>query len=136
MCPTCDVALQPEGDGGHHARCANCNGIWISEASLRDYILRCLREHKIDNALDLPPTVDTFGYQTARHVGVGIVKNIMVDAKTTGRWYFIITMGRKTGHLALGIGKSAGVTLTLVPEEFEPGPIRLNGLEWVAKDES
>jgi 6-phosphofructokinase 1 len=27
--------------------------------------------------------VDTFGYQTARHYGVEIVKNLMVDAKTT-----------------------------------------------------
>ncbi len=79
----------------------------------------------IDNDVDLPATLDTFGYQTARHVGVGIVKNVMVDAKTTGRWYFIITMGRKTGHLALGIGKAAGVTLTLIPEEFGEGSIRL-----------
>ncbi len=42
----------------------------------------------------------------------------MVDAHATSRWYFIITMGRKTGHLALGIGKAAGATMTLIPEEF------------------
>jgi 6-phosphofructokinase 1 len=48
----------------------------------------------------------------------------MVDAKTTSRWYFVITMGRKAGHLALGIGKAAGATLTLIPEEF-PKPLRL-----------
>lgn len=42
----------------------------------------------------------------------------MEDAKTTGRWYFITTMGRYTGHLALGIGKAAGATVTLIPEEF------------------
>jgi 6-phosphofructokinase len=78
----------------------------------------------IDNDLDLPPTVDTFGFQTARHFGAEIVKNLMVDAKTTSRWYFVITMGRKAGHLALGIGKAAGSTLTLIPEEF-PKPLRL-----------
>ncbi len=72
----------------------------------------------IDNDLDLPPHVDTFGFQTARHYGVDIVKNLMVDAKTTSRWYFVIAMGRKAGHLALGIGKAAGATLTLIPEEF------------------
>jgi 6-phosphofructokinase 1 len=33
-------------------------------------------------------------------------------------------MGRKAGHLALGIGKAAGATLTLIPEEF-PKPLRL-----------
>jgi ATP-dependent phosphofructokinase / diphosphate-dependent phosphofructokinase len=75
----------------------------------------------IDNDLDLPPHVDTFGFQTARHIGVDIVKNLMVDAKTTSRWYFVIAMGRKAGHLALGIGKAAGATLTLIPEEL-PGP--------------
>jgi ATP-dependent phosphofructokinase / diphosphate-dependent phosphofructokinase len=81
----------------------------------------------IDNDLDLPPYVDTFGYQTARHFGVEIVKNLMVDAKTTSRWYFVIAMGRKAGHLALGIGKAAGATLTLVPEEF-PKPIRIQAI--------
>ncbi|APR84072.1 6-phosphofructokinase [Minicystis rosea] len=79
----------------------------------------------IDNDLDLPESVDTFGFQTARHIGVSLVENLMVDAKTTSRWYFIVAMGRKAGHLALGIGKAAGATLTLVPEEFPPGPIRL-----------
>lgn len=72
----------------------------------------------IDNDLDLPPHIDTFGFQTARHVGVEIVKNLMVEAKTTSHWFFVSSMGRKAGHLALGIGKAAGATLTLVPEEF------------------
>src|SRR5512140_2988971 len=78
----------------------------------------------IDNDLALPPDVDTFGFQTARHVGVEIVKNLMVDARTTSRWYFVITMGRKAGHLALGIGKAAGATLTLIAEEFGSERIR------------
>jgi ATP-dependent phosphofructokinase / diphosphate-dependent phosphofructokinase len=82
----------------------------------------------IDNDLDLPPYVDTFGYQTARHLGVEIVKNLMVDARTTSRWYFVIAMGRKAGHLALGIGKAAGATLTLIPEEFEGRKIRLRAV--------
>jgi 6-phosphofructokinase 1 len=74
----------------------------------------------IDNDLDLDPDVDTFGYQTARHIGVALVKNLMVDAKTTSRWYFVVAMGRKAGHLAMGIGKAAGATLSVIPEEF-PG---------------
>ena len=79
----------------------------------------------IDNDLDLPAHIDTFGFQTSRHVGVDIVKNLMVDAHATSRWYFVIAMGRKAGHLALGIGKAAGATLTLIPEEFDGQPIRL-----------
>ena len=79
----------------------------------------------IDNDLDLPHGIPTFGFQTARHVGVEIVKNLMVDAQTTSRWYFVVTMGRKAGHLALGIGKAAGATLTLIPEEFRQRPVKL-----------
>jgi 6-phosphofructokinase len=79
----------------------------------------------IDDDLDLPAHIDTFGFQTARHHGVEIVKNLMVDARTTSRWYFVIAMGRKAGHLALGIGKAVGATLTLIPEEFGGAPIRL-----------
>jgi len=71
----------------------------------------------IDNDLDLPPAIDTFGFQTARHVGSELVKNLMVDAFTTSRWYLVVSMGRKAGHLALGIGKAAGATLTVIPEE-------------------
>jgi 6-phosphofructokinase len=48
----------------------------------------------IDNDLDLPAHVDTFGYQTARHFGVEIVKNLMVDARTTSRWYFVVPLPR------------------------------------------
>src|SRR5947208_2748930 len=82
----------------------------------------------IDNDLDLPPQVDTFGFQTARHYGVEIVKNLMVDARTTSRWYLVITMGRGAGHLAVGIGKAAGATLTLIPEEFLGRRIRLKAV--------
>lgn len=82
----------------------------------------------IDNDLNLAPDVDTFGYQTARHVGVGLVQNLMTDARTTSRWYLVIAMGRTAGHLALGIGKAAGATVTLIPEEFAPGPIRARQL--------
>ena len=82
----------------------------------------------IDNDLDLPAGIPTFGFQTARHVAVEIVKNLMVDAHTTSRWYFVVTMGRKAGHLALGIGKAAGATLTVIPEEFGERPVRLQRL--------
>ena len=82
----------------------------------------------IDNDLDLPPHVDTFGFQTARHNGVEIMKNLMVDAKTTSRWYFVVAMGRKAGHLALGIGKAAGATLTLIPEEFAGRTVKVKTL--------
>src|SRR3954449_12393864 len=82
----------------------------------------------IDNDLDLPPYVDTFGFQTARHHGVEIVKNLMVDAKTTSRWYLVIAMGRKAGHLALGIGKAAGATLTLIAEEFSGRKVKIKAI--------
>ncbi|HTQ02961.1 MAG TPA: diphosphate--fructose-6-phosphate 1-phosphotransferase [Polyangiaceae bacterium] len=72
----------------------------------------------IDNDLDLPDSIPTFGYQTARHVGTGIVQDLLTDAQTTSRWYFVVAMGRKAGHLGLGIGKAAGATLTIIPEEF------------------
>lgn len=72
----------------------------------------------IDNDLPLPGDIPTFGYTTARHVGAEIVANLMEDSRTTQRWYLVVTMGRNAGFLALGIGKSAGATLTIVPEEF------------------
>ena len=82
----------------------------------------------IDNDLDLPAFVDTFGYQTARHVGAGVVQTLMVDARTTSRWYLVVAMGRTAGHLALGIGNAAGATVTLIPEEFPGDKVPLKTL--------
>jgi ATP-dependent phosphofructokinase / diphosphate-dependent phosphofructokinase len=91
---------------------------WISQESQGK--LKVVHVPKtIDNDIPLPGGLSTFGYETARHEGVHIVTSLMEDARTTGRWYFITTMGRNTGHLALGIGKAAGATVTLIPEEFE-----------------
>lgn len=72
----------------------------------------------IDNDLPLPSYIPTFGFQTARHIGVEMVRNLMEDARSTHRWYIAVAMGRKAGHLALGIGKAAGATLTIIGEEF------------------
>jgi 6-phosphofructokinase 1 len=80
----------------------------------------------IDNDLPLPGATPTFGFETARQVGVGIVRNLAEDARTTSRWYLIVSMGRNAGHLALGIGKSAGATLTLIPEEFSKEDLSLD----------
>ena len=73
----------------------------------------------IDNDLPLPREIPTFGFHTAVHVGFNIVQNIMEDSFTANRWFFVVTMGRKTGHLAFAIGKASGATLTLIPEEFK-----------------
>ena len=60
----------------------------------------------IDNDLPIPEGIPTFGYETARELGTRTVMNFMEDALTVGHWFLVVTMGRKAGHLALGIGKS------------------------------
>ena len=82
----------------------------------------------IDNDLPLPDNAPTFGFETARAVGAAIVENLMEDARTASRWYLAITMGRKSGALALGIGKAAGATLAIIPEEFPGDVIRLDAV--------
>lgn len=79
----------------------------------------------IDNDLPLPEEINTFGFETAREMGTRITMSLMEEALTGLRWFVVVTMGRKTGHLALGIGKSAGATLTLIPEEWEGRTIRM-----------
>ncbi len=79
----------------------------------------------IDNDLPLPEGLRTFGFETARAVGTNFVNNLMEDARTTQRWFLVVAMGRKAGHLAIGIGKSSGATLTIIPEEWGDRTIRL-----------
>jgi 6-phosphofructokinase len=80
----------------------------------------------IDNDLPLPGSAPTFGFETARHNGVYLVRNLAEDARTTSRWYLIISMGRTAGHLALGIGKAAAATLTIIPEQFRGRPVAVD----------
>src|SRR5436190_12155496 len=80
----------------------------------------------IDNDLPLSGSTPTFGFETARQIGVQIVRNVAEDARTTSRWYVIISMGRAAGHLALGIGKAAAATLTIIPEEFRGRRVTLD----------
>lgn len=82
----------------------------------------------IDNDLPLPSKDSTFGYESARTTGTSIVETLMIDAKTTRRWYFVVAMGRKAGHLALGIGISSGATITIIPEELGDGHIPMTTL--------
>jgi len=72
----------------------------------------------IDNDLPLPHGVPTFGFESARQLGTQLVENLMEDAQTAFRWYFVVAMGRSAGFLALGMGMGAGATLTLIPEEL------------------
>lgn len=72
----------------------------------------------IDNDLPLPDNAPTFGFETARSVGAGILESLMEDARTTTRWYIVVCMGRKSGSLSLGMCKAAGSTVAVLPEEF------------------
>lgn len=80
----------------------------------------------IDNDLPLPPGIPTFGFETARHIGVSISRSLHEDARTTGRWYLLVSMGRAAGHLALGIGKASAATVTIIAEEFRGQPVTLD----------
>ncbi|HEU0193427.1 MAG TPA: diphosphate--fructose-6-phosphate 1-phosphotransferase [Gaiellales bacterium] len=82
----------------------------------------------IDNDLPLPGDIMTFGFTTACNLGKELVRNLMQDAATTERWFFVTVMGRHAGHLALGIGGAAGATLTVIAEEFPEPHIGLGRL--------
>jgi ATP-dependent phosphofructokinase / diphosphate-dependent phosphofructokinase len=82
----------------------------------------------IDNDLPLPSDIVTFGFTTACTLGKDLVHNLMQDAATTERWFFVTVMGRHAGHLALGIGGAAAATLTVIAEELREAPVSLDYL--------
>ncbi|HEY8313496.1 MAG TPA: diphosphate--fructose-6-phosphate 1-phosphotransferase [Candidatus Baltobacteraceae bacterium] len=80
----------------------------------------------IDNDLPLPDHAPTFGFETARSVGTAIVESLMEDARTTARWYLVVSMGRKSGALAIGMCKAAAATLAVIAEDFPDGELELD----------
>jgi 6-phosphofructokinase len=85
----------------------------------------------IDNDVPLPADVVTAGFTTACAVGKDLVRNLITDASTTDRWFFVTVMGRQTGHLALAIGGAAAATLTVIGEEFGDRRISVDDLAGV-----
>jgi 6-phosphofructokinase 1 len=79
----------------------------------------------IDNDLPLPGDTNTFGFETARELGAHLVMNLKRDASTMQHWFLVQSMGRQSGHLALGIGYGALATLTIIPEEWQGREIRM-----------
>ncbi len=106
-----DFLMTIGGDG-------TASGSYAISQELGDSIRTVHVPKTIDNDLPLPQGVHSFGYTTARSLGVQMVQNLMRDAQTCDRWYLVVTMGRQAGHIALGIGKAAGASVTLIPEEF------------------
>jgi len=82
----------------------------------------------IDNDLPLPDNAPTFGFETARSVGAQIIESLLEDARTTVRWYIVVSMGRKSGALALGMANAAGATLAVIPEEFPDGTLDIDAV--------
>ncbi|MGI6395438.1 MAG: 6-phosphofructokinase [bacterium] len=73
----------------------------------------------IDNDLPLPERLPTFGYHTAKNEGVRIATTVYEDARTSGNWFVVSSMGREAGHLAFGIGLSCHYPMIIIPEMFK-----------------
>lgn len=73
----------------------------------------------IDNDLPLPEGVPTFGFMSAKEMGIEIGKIIQTEAATTQNWYVLMSMGREAGHLAFEIGKGIQAATIIIPEMFQ-----------------
>jgi 6-phosphofructokinase len=56
----------------------------------------------LDNDLPLPGGTPTFGFETARSVGVQLVSNLMTDAITTQRWYLVVAIAQRGVYARVG----------------------------------
>jgi 6-phosphofructokinase 1 len=72
----------------------------------------------IDNDLPLPGRNPTFGFHSAKDAGVQIGNTLYEDARTTGSWFLMSSMGRSAGHLAFGIGTACHFPMIIIPEMF------------------
>ena len=71
----------------------------------------------IDN--DIKGTDYTIGFDTALNTVVQAVDKIKDTARSHGRIFFVESMGREAGLLALGSGLACGAEVILIPEVLE-----------------
>ncbi len=80
----------------------------------------------IDNDIPLPDLMPTFGFNSAKDVGVEIGNTVYEDSRTSGIWFVISSMGRSAGHLAFEIGASCHFPIIIIPEMFNKSKITLD----------
>lgn len=80
----------------------------------------------IDNDLPLPGRTPTFGFNSAKDQGVKLGNIVYEDARTSGNWFVISSMGRSAGHLAFEIGTSCHFPIIIVPEMFNKVEITID----------
>ncbi|MEL6672565.1 MAG: 6-phosphofructokinase [Bacteroidota bacterium] len=80
----------------------------------------------IDNDLPLPGRTPTFGFNSAKDAGVIIGNTVYEDARTSGNWFVISSMGRSAGHLAFEIGTSCHFPVIIIPEMFNKTEITID----------
>lgn len=73
----------------------------------------------IDNDLPLPAGTPTFGYESAMNEGTRLARTVYEDARTSGNWFVVSSMGRSAGHLAMGIGTACRYPMIIIPEMFD-----------------
>ncbi|MEO1451607.1 MAG: 6-phosphofructokinase, partial [Bacteroidota bacterium] len=79
----------------------------------------------IDNDIPLPGRTPTFGFNSAKDEGVRIGNTVYEDARTSGNWFVVSSMGRSAGHLAFEIGTSCHFPVIVIPEMFNKTEITL-----------
>ena len=80
----------------------------------------------IDNDIPLPGRTPTFGFNSAKDEGVRIGNTIYEDARTSGNWFVVSSMGRSAGHLAFEIGTSCHFPVIIIPEMFNKSELTLD----------
>lgn len=80
----------------------------------------------IDNDIPLPGGTSTFGFNTAKDQGVRIGNVVYEDARTSGNWFVVSSMGRSAGHLAFEIGMSCHYPVIVIPEMFNKTEMTLD----------
>jgi 6-phosphofructokinase 1 len=80
----------------------------------------------IDNDIPLPGRTPTFGFNSAKDEGVRIGNTIYEDARTSGNWFVVSSMGRSAGHLAFEIATSCHFPMVVIPEMFNRTEITLD----------
>lgn len=120
-----DGLLVIGGDDSNTNACLLAEDFWVK--GLKTRVMGCPKT--IDGDLKSKEVPTSFGFDTACKIYSEMIGNVMIDARSTGKYYhFVRLMGRAASHITLECALQTHPNITIIGEEVAAKQLTLKNV--------